>query len=447
VNTHLTQRGGRKAVAMIGAVLAMIGFYHSGSTAEPQQAPTASPADIVKCYMQAGESGAEYDTKMKLCKQALSPAGRDYLEQKERERAEHPTLRIGAPLPDFALKGVDGRIHTAAEYKAGPVLVVMFIANHCPVAQLYEGREKQLFEDYAARGVAFVAINSDGPTATPIGEMGETDVDNSFEGMVVRAAYRKFPFAYLYDGDEQAAANRFGPKVTPHIFIFDRERKLRFEGRIDDNLHESRVKTRETRDAIEALLAGRPVPVEHTPVFGCSTSWNTNLAGATRDSKQWQDRAVGVESITNEGLETLRANPTGKLLMINFWATWCAPCKAEYPELIKTYRWYQSQRFDFISVSVDGPANRAEVLRFLQDAHSATRNLQVDSDDVYAIQKAFDPTWESGVPFTVVLAPDGKVVYRKEGAVDVLSLRRAILANLSDNGPFNGITDYWKTRP
>jgi hypothetical protein len=82
--------------------------------------------------------------------------------------------------------------------------------------------------------------------------------------MVVRAGYRKFPFPYLYDGDEQAAANKFGPRATPHIFIFDRQRKLRFEGRIDDNLRAARVKTHEARDAIEALLAGRPVPVEHT---------------------------------------------------------------------------------------------------------------------------------------------------------------------------------------
>ena len=183
------------------------------------------------------------------------------IRQVEDEQAQHPTLKISALLPDFALKGVDGRIHTAADYSASPLLVVMFISNHCPTAQMYEGREKTLFEDYAPKGVSFVAIQSDGPKATLLSELNYTDVDDSFDSMVVRAAYRKFPFPYLYDGDEQAAARKFGPKATPHIFIFDKNRKLRVEGRIDDNVRESMAKTHDTRDAIEALLAGRPVPV------------------------------------------------------------------------------------------------------------------------------------------------------------------------------------------
>jgi thiol-disulfide isomerase/thioredoxin len=445
LNTHNRKRWLRTSVAAIPVALAMAGFCRTGITAEPQRAG-APPAEIAKCYLQTGETAAELARKTEFCRQALSAEGLNYLQMKERERAEHPTLKIGAPLPEFALKGVDGKIHTRADYKASPVLVVMFIANHCPVAQLYESREKQLFKDYAAKGVAFVAIQSDGPKATPLGEMGESDVDDSFDGMVVRAAYRKFPFPYLYDGDEQAAANKFGPKVTPHIFIFDKDRKLRFGGRIDDNLRESHAKTHETRDAIEALLAGRPVPVEHTPVFGCSTSWNSNVDSVQRELNQWQAKPVTVETVTMEGLKNLRGNPTGKMLMINFWATWCGPCRTEYPELLRTYQWYQGRGFDFISVSVDNPDNRAGVLRFLQDVHSPIRNLQVDSEDVYAM-KAFDPTWESGVPFTIVLAPDGKIVYRHEGAVDVLTLRRAILANLSDRGPFEGITDYWRTQP
>ena len=429
------------------AAIATMAFAVSTAVkaADPPAAPPAvTPAQMVKCFMQSGESAAERE----FCRKAVPPKSLEYLDRKERVESEHPTLRIGDPLPDFALKGVDGKIHTAGDYEASPVLVVMFVANHCPVSQLYETRERQLYEQYARKGVAFVAILSDGPSATPIGEMGQTDVDNSFDGMVARAAYRKFPYPYLYDGDEQAAARQFGPKVTPHLFIFDRARKLRYEGRIDDNLRESQATSHETRDAIEALLAGRAVPVAHTPVFGCSTSWNTNRSTVEREQKAWQSKPVNVETVTMEGLRNLRTNPTGKVLMINFWATWCGPCKTEYPELLTTYQWYQGRQFDFVSVSVDNPGNRKEVLQFLQDVHSPTRNLHVDSEDVYAVQRAFDASWESGVPFTLVLAPDGKVIYRHEGATDVLALRRAILANMNDRGsPLEGVADYWRTRP
>jgi thiol-disulfide isomerase/thioredoxin len=430
----------RTVVGTVGAVALCIVPWGCGTAAEAAK-PAVTPAQMITCIMQAGESAAERE----FCRNVVPPRSLDYMDRKEREQSEHPTLEIGAPLPDFALKGVDGKIHRPADYQASPVLVVMFVANHCPVAQLYETRERQLYEQYSRKGVTFLAILSDGPKATPIGEMGETDVANSFEGMVERAAYRKFPYPYLYDGDEQVAANRFGPKVTPHIFIFDRARKLRYEGRIDDNLRESRVKSRETRDAIEALLAGHPVAVEHTPVFGCSTAWNTSTETVRREVKEWQEKPVNVETVTMEGLKALRANSTGKMLMINFWATWCGPCKTEYPELLTTYQWYKGRQFDFVSVSVDNPENRKGVLEFLQDVHSPIRNLHVDSEDVYAVQRTFDASWESGVPFTILLATDGKILYRHEGATDVLTLRRAILAHFDDRGgPFEGITDYWR---
>jgi len=454
MSAHSAERRPWIVAVVVGVTLATLTLCKTGVTAEPSQ-PNAEPpqarlsaGEIAKCAMQSGEDPAELARKEAVCRRVLSPRLLEYVQQRDREQAEHPTLKIGARLPSFALKGVDGRIHRPAEYRASPVLVVMFVANHCPVAQLYEGREKRLFEDYHDKGVAFVAILSDGPRATPIAEMGDTDVDNSFEGMVARATYRKFPYPYLYDGDEQAAAKQFGPKVTPHIFIFDRDRKLRFEGRIDDSLRESVAKTHETRNAIEALLSGRPVPVQHTPVFGCSTSWNTQIPAAEREEQQWEARPVRLESLTQESLKSLRANPTGKLLMINFWATWCGPCRSDYPQLLTAYRWYHSRGFEFISVSLDNPDNAQGALSFLQEMHSSIRNLQVDSEDVYGFQKAFDPDWESGVPYTVVLAPDGKVVYRRSGAVDALALRRAILANLSDRGGlFEGITDYWRSRP
>ena len=434
----------RMVAGTIAAALVLSAVSSTPGIAADAQPPAASRSqEVGRCFMEGGESAA----RKEFCMQAASGRSRDYLELKDRMESEHPTLKIGESLPDFALKGVDGKIHRAADYKASPVLVVMFTANHCPVAQLYETREKKLYEEYARKGVAFVAIMSDGPQSTPVGEMGDTDVENSFEGMVERAAYRQFPFPYLYDGDEQSAASKFGPKVTPHLFIFDRARKLRYEGRIDDNLRDGQAKSREAHDAIAALLADRPVPVEHTPVFGCSTSWNNNTVTRQREQKEWQEKPVSVETVTMEGLGNLRRNPTGKMLMINFWATWCGPCQTEYPDLLTTYRWYQREGFDFVSVSVDNPGNRSAVVKFLQDLHSPIRNLQVDSEDVYAVQRAFDTSWESGVPFTIVLAPDGSVIYRHEGATDVLQLRRAILAHRNDRGgPFAGIADYWKTR-
>lgn len=367
-----------------------------------------------------------------------------YQQQMAREQREHPTLPIGAAAPDFALTGVDGRIHTLAEYADSPMLAVVFISNHCPASQMYEARIKRIVTDYADRGVQVVAIAPNGPQAVAPRELNYSDVDDSFESMVIHAEHRRFTFPYLYDGDTQAVARQFGPKVTPHMFIFDRERKLRFEGRIDDNLRGNNIRSHDTRNALDALVAGRPVPVEHTPVFGCSTKWNSAIAGKRREMKEWLARPVTLELATADDLKRLRANPTGKTLMVNFWATWCGPCQVEFPELLTTYLWYRSRDFEFVTVSLNTPQERPAVMRFLEEHHSAVRNLIIDSEDVYAMQAAFDARWESGVPFTIVIAPDGTELYRVEGEADILALRRRILGLLPDAGLFAGNTEYWR---
>ena len=171
--------------------------------------------------------------------------------------AEHPILPIGSPAPDFALPGIDGKIHKLSDYRDSPFLVVMFICNHCPTSQLYEGRIKKLVADYSSKGVGFVAIQPNDPRAIRLSELGYTDVSDSLEEMKIRAAYRHFNFPYLYDGETQAAARAYGAQATPHVFIFDRDRKLRYEGRIDNAQRESLVKVQDARDALDALLAGQ----------------------------------------------------------------------------------------------------------------------------------------------------------------------------------------------
>jgi thiol-disulfide isomerase/thioredoxin len=373
-----------------------------------------------------------------------APRPETYAEQMAREQREHPTLKVGATAPDFALPGIDGRTHRLSDYKEAPILAIAFISNHCPASQLYEDRLKAIVRDYADKGVKLIAIAPNGPQAVAPRELNYSMVDDSFESMKVHAAYREFNFPYLYDGETQQISHQYGPKVTPHIFIFDKERKLRFEGRIDDNMRGNNVKSQDARNALDALIAGRPVPVERTAVFGCSTKWNSAIAGKQREMNEWRAKPVTLETVSLEELKKLRTNPTGKTLMINFWATWCGPCQVEYPELLTTYLWYRSRDFEFVSVALNTPDERAGVERFLKEHHSAVRNLIIDTEDVYAVQAAFDPTWESGVPFTIVLAPDGKEIYRVEGEADVLALRRRILGSLPDAGMFAGNTEYWR---
>lgn len=174
------------------------------------------------------------------------------------------TLPIGATAPDFNLLGVDGKHHSLSDYRDAKLLIVVFSCNHCPYVIGSEERMNRLYRDYKPRGVEMVAINSNEDQNHP------TD---SYEHMVQRAKERGFEFDYLRD-DTQEVALAYGALRTPHFYLFDTDRKLRYTGRMDDNPKDERLaRTHELRDAIEALLQGRKPPVELTNPIGCNVKW------------------------------------------------------------------------------------------------------------------------------------------------------------------------------
>jgi len=355
-----------------------------------------------------------------------------------------PTLAIGASAPDFCLPGIDGQTHCLKDYAASKVLVVVFTCNHCPTAQLYESRIKQLAEDYGDRGVALVAIEPNSPKSVLLSEMGYTDVSDSFEDMKIRAAYRHFNFPYLYDGETQMVSRAYGPTATPHLFIFDFERKLRYEGRVDNNPREPLVSVRDTRNALDALLADKPVPVEKTPSVGCSTKWLSKETNKQKELAQIESAPVDVKLASADDLKSLRKNHTGKLLLIDMWATWCGPCVEEFPEFETMYRMYGHRKFDLVTVSANYPDEKEGVLAALKTQHATSQNLLLGSTDIYALMAAFDPDWNAAVPYTMLIRPDGEVVFKRQGTVDPLELRRLILANLVDDD-YIGHQAYWKS--
>src|SRR2546423_11465031 len=226
-----------------------------------------------------------------------------------------PTLPIGASAPDFCLPGIDGETHCLKDYVASKVLVIAFTCNHCPTAQLYESRIKQLADDYRERGVVLVAIQPNNPNAVRLDEMGYTDVGDSFEEMKLRAAYRHFNFPYLYDGETQKVSQAYGPSATPHLFIFDAERKLRYQGRVDNNPRQPLVTSRDARNAIDAILADRPVPVAKTPSVGCSTKWLYKEEGRQEELAEIESKPVQLLPANAEELKSLRKNRSGKLML------------------------------------------------------------------------------------------------------------------------------------
>ena len=352
---------------------------------------------------------------------ALSPpAGPD-------EGPALPTLALGSAAPDFDLPGIDGRRHALKDFAAARLLVLVFTANHCPTAQAYEGRLEKLHDDYAGKGVAVVAVSPNDPQAIRLDELGYTDLGDTLEDIKLRAKERGFRFPYLYDGETQAMSRRYGPVATPHAFVFDAERKLRFAGRLDDSENPAKVTTSDTRNAIDALLAGDPVPVATTKVFGCSIKWSDKRGSVAEGLKRWAAEPVGLDAVDEAGITDLVKNPTKKLRLVNVWATWCGPCVTEFPELVTIHRMYRGRDFEVVTISADPPDKRETALEFLEKQEASTRNLIFAKGDPYALIDVVDPEWRGALPHTILVAPGGKVIHRSEGAFDSLRLKRAIV--------------------
>jgi peroxiredoxin len=339
------------------------------------------------------------------------------------------TLEIGDAAPDFRLPGVDDKEYSLGDFADAKLLLVVFTCNHCPTAQAYEPRIIELHEDYKDKGVALVAISPNDDQALRLDELGYTDVGDSFADMQVRAQERGFAFPYLYDGDTQTIAAAYGVVATPQVFLFDAERKLRYVGRIDDS-DVREVTSHDARNAIDALLAGQPVPVEKTRTFGCSTKWSEKRADAQASLEQWNQEPVTIEPLDEAMLSALAKNDSEDLLVVNVWATWCGPCLAELPEFVTIHRMYRGRGLKLVTISMDEPDQRDAALEALTERHVAGTNYHLAIADKDRFADLLDAEWTGPLPHTLLIAPDGEVLYRHTGEVVPLDLKRAIVDRL-----------------
>lgn len=347
-------------------------------------------------------------------------------------KAEDPkTLEIGSPAPSFSLPGVDGKTYNLDSFKAGKLLVIIFTANHCPTAQAYEDRIHQLYQEFHPKGVEFTLVSPNNPQAVCLEEIGYSDLGDSFEEMKIRAKDKKYPMPYLYDGDKQEMAHAYGPTTTPHVFIFDGQRKLRYCGRIDEMEDPYQKATQhDARNAISALLEGKPVPVETTKTFGCSIKWASKIEWRTRLDTEWKNKTVEVIEADVNSIKEILANKSGKYRLINLWATWCGPCVIEFPEFVTMQRMYGARDFEFVSISTDGLKKKDKVLAFLKDKNAATKNYLYTSDDKYPLIEAVDKNWPGALPYTLLVAPGGEIVYSHQGVIDILEVRKEIMLKI-----------------
>jgi peroxiredoxin len=340
---------------------------------------------------------------------------------------EPKTLEIGSLAPDFRLTGVDDKKYALANFAKSKVLVVVFSCNHCPTAQAYQDRLNDIYNRYTSKGVALVVISSNSTKSLNLWEQGWSDLGDSFEEMKIRAKDKNFKFPYLYDGDDQKTAIAYGPMATPHAFVFDKERKLKYVGSIDESMEKGKAEL--LQNAIDATLEGRKIEKPVTKVFGCSTKWVWKMEGTKKLYKEWSELPVTIENIDTSGIEVIIKNRSDKLRLINVWASWCAPCVQEFPDFITLDRIYRSREFEFISINADKLSRKEYVLKFLQKNEASNKNFIFNSDNNTELIEAVDPEWSGALPYTILVEQGGKILYRAQGPINMIEMRKLIVNN------------------
>ena len=340
----------------------------------------------------------------------------------------HPkTLEPGAQAPDFSLPGTDDKIHKLSDFASSKVLVVVFSCNHCPTAQAYQDRLISIYNTYNPKGVSLVVISPNSSKSLNLWEQGWSDLGDELSDMKIRAKDKGFKFPYLYDGDDQRVSIAYGPVATPHAFVFDKNRKLQYVGCIDPSMENGHAET--LRNAIDAVLEGRKIDNPVTKVFGCSTKWAWKTAETNKLYKQWSELPVTLENINAAGIKELIHNKSDKLRLINVWASWCGPCVMEFPDFVTIDRIYRSRNFEFISINADKLSRKDNVLKYLQKNEASNKNFIFDSDNNTELVDAVDPQWTGALPYTLLIEQGGNVIYRLQGPIDMVEMRKLIVNN------------------
>ena len=374
---------------------------------------------ISSCKQKSKKS--EEDVSQSVNSEAFVPNPQTIPEQ------EVKLLEIDAVAPDFRLPGVDGNFYSLKDFNEAKVLVIIFTCNHCPTAQAYEERIKHIVDDYAEKSVLVVGISPNSVSALLLEELGYSDMGDSYEDMKIRAKDMAYNFVYLYDGDTQETSIKYGPVATPHAFVFDKNRGLKYTGRLDNSEKPGTANAEDLRNAIDAVLNNDEIQNPVTKTFGCSVKWGWKMSWTNKVNQDWENMPVDLKEIDKAGIIDLMKNDTDKLRLVNIWATWCGPCVIEYPDFIKIHRMYKERDFEFISISADKSDSKDKALKFLQNKHSAVDNYIFSEDDIYQLIEAVDSDWDGALPYTVLLEPGGKVHFKEMGTIEPLELKRTIV--------------------
>ena len=320
--------------------------------------------------------------------------------------AQPTKLTVGQPVPDFALKDTSGKTHSLKAYR-GQTVVIGFVGTKCPIANAYITRMNGIAADYKAKNVVFLGINA--------------NLNEPLKLVKEHATKAKYVFSILKD-DSNTVADAYGAMVTPEMYVIDGKGILRYHGRVDNASDERRVERHDLRVALDEMLAGNPISKPDLKAFGCVIKRANEKAVAMQAKPAPAPAPVAASPIAllkPADFKKLKDDSQGKVLLINFWATWCAPCVAEFPEFVAIDKNYRAKGVRMVSISTDEKSDiESAVLPFLKKQQAEFESFLSDADDPQMLIDVVDKNWSGALPATFAFDKQGKLIFTKYGIID-----------------------------
>jgi len=315
-------------------------------------------------------------------------------------------FKLGSKISGFNVQDLSGRTVGFSELK-GDVTVVTFISVQCPVSNAYTGRMNAIYKDYSPKRVKFIFVNAN--RTEPAAAVEEH----------AKAVGFVFP---VYKDVNNELADRFNAQVTPESYVIDSTGTIRYHGSIDDSQNVARVQKQGLRLALDAVLAGSAVSVPEAKAFGCSikrirkVTWVLPVALLV----------AMLLPVDETGFQKLTTAHQGKVVLYEFWATWCEPCRAEMPKLIALQAKLKARGFELVTISADEPEQQTTAKKLLTQSGAPAPAYRKEAKDDGKFINAIEGKWSGALPALFLYDRNGKKVRSFIGETEIGVIEVAI---------------------